>query len=471
MAKPAVTLSSGHPDPKVLRTLTFVRRVSVLAIASVNAVTLIAWAFPIVGSLLPAGWHLLKANAALCILALCCSVQLSRLKRSRTHQLLSKGIALAVALLSCATLYENLHGVDLHIDTLLAPDPASTLPGRMDPHAAIALLTLAVIALIVRARKSLLSYIADALAVAVVLFMVIISSGYFYGVISSSDATPRSVAPHAIASLFLLSIIVFNERAHFGIFAIFTADSIAGKTARLAAPFALSLPFLMELLRNGVLRSSMFRHQYATTLAASTMALLAFCLIYIMSRRIQALESEIHDLSLRDELTGLYNRRGFYVLASQALRLAQRLRAPYSVIFIDVDNLKPINDTFGHEAGSELLKEISSILVTNFREIDIIGRLGGDEFVVAVSAGLGELALVIQRLEAATDSANSTPGRACRISFSYGHATSQIGLHQTLDDLLSEADSRMYQTKRSKRTVENDPIPRASHNILPPRTA
>ena len=76
---------------------------------------------------------------------------------------------------------------------------------------------------------------------------------------------------------------------------------------------------------------------------ASTIALLAFCLIYVMSRRIESLERNIHDLSLRDELTGLANLRGFRLLAEQALRMGRRSHVPFSVLFIDLDNLKNIN--------------------------------------------------------------------------------------------------------------------------------
>jgi diguanylate cyclase (GGDEF)-like protein len=465
VAKQAVTLSSGHPDPKVLRTLTFIRRASILSIAFVNAVTLLAWAFPAIDWLMPIGWNLLKANTALCILTLCCSLQLIHASRTRTIQLISHILAILVAIIAFATLYQYLRGISLHIDTLLAADPSSALPGRMAPESAIALLGLAVITLYIRARKSILSYIADALTLAVVLFTAVLSSSYLFGAAHLSGLTsqnriaPQAPAPQAVICLFLLAIVVFNERTRFGLFAIFATDSIAGKTVRLAAPFALALPFFMEFLRASVVRSSWLQYQYATALAASTIALLAFCLVYVMSLRIQSLERNIHDLSLRDELTGLYNRRGFFVLATQALRLAQRLNALYSVIFIDIDNLKQVNDTFGHEIGSALLEEMSAILVTNFREIDIIGRLGGDEFVVAVNAGPADLAIVIQRLEAATARANSRPARAYTISFSYGHATSEISKHQTLDELLGDADTVMYQTKRGKRSSANNVVP------------
>jgi diguanylate cyclase (GGDEF)-like protein len=451
VAKLAVTLSSGHPDPKVLRTLVFIRRASLLGISFVSALTLFAWIIPGIDWLMPLSWSLMKVNTALCLLLLCVSIQLIHARRSRALQLLSHILAAVVAVISFATLYQSLRGINLHLDTLLARDPWSVVPGRMSPQSAIALLALAVIILYIRARKSILSYIADALTVAVVLFMVVLSSGYLFGVAHLSGLTIQNrIAPQAIACLFLVSILVFNERTHYGLFAIFTSDSIAGKTSRIAAPFALGLPFLTEILRANVVKSSWLQYQYATALAASTIALLAFCLIYIMSRRIESLERNIHDLSLRDELTGLYNRRGFYVLATQALRLAQRLDALYSVIFIDMDNLKQVNDTYGHEAGSELLKEMAAILTTNFREIDIIGRLGGDEFVVAVNAGPIDLAMVIQRLESATTRANKLPGRSYTISYSYGHATSSAHKHQTLDELLSDADSLMYRTKREK---------------------
>jgi diguanylate cyclase (GGDEF)-like protein len=98
---------------------------------------------------------------------------------------------------------------------------------------------------------------------------------------------------------------------------------------------------------------------------------------------IKGMENEIHDLSLRDELTGLYNLRGFKILAVQALRLAQRSNAPFSVLFIDLDDLKRINDFHGHGVGSAALNETGELIKTTFRETDVIGRVGGDEFAVA----------------------------------------------------------------------------------------
>ena len=460
MAKLAPKLSSGHPDPKVIHTLIFVRRVSLLIVAFITTAVLLAWTIPAIDWLMPVNWHQMKADTAICLLLLSISLQVSHSRRSRHADLLSHILAIVVAFISFATLYQYLRGINLHIDTLVAADPWSTLPGRMSPQSAIGLLALAVATLYVRARKSILSHIADALTAGIILYMMVLLSGYFFGATRLFGLSMQNrISPQTLLCLALLTILVFNERTHAGLFSIFTSDSIAGKTSRVAAPFALGLPFVMEILRATTVKASWLQYEYATALATSTTALLAFCLIYIMSRRIQALERSIHDLSLRDHLTGLYNRRGFYVLAVQALRLAQRLDAPFSVIFMDMDNLKHVNDTLGHEVGSELLKEMGAILTTNFREIDIIGRIGGDEFVVAGNASPSEVNIVLQRLEAATRRANSLLGRPYSINFSCGHATSETRKHQTLDELLSEADTIMYQTKREKRKPSESTIP------------
>jgi diguanylate cyclase (GGDEF)-like protein len=471
VAKLAVTLSSGHPDPKVLRTLIFVRRVCLLIIVLIAMAVLLAWIVPGIDWLMPVSWHRMKVNTAICLLFLSLSLQLGHAKRTPRADLLNQAFAIATAVISFATLYQYLRGINLHIDILIAADPWSSIPGRMSPQSAIALLMLALATLYLRARKSILSHIADALTTGIVLFMMVLLSGYFFGATRLFGlSTQNRISPQTLLCLSLLTILVFNERTHFGLFSIFTSDSIAGKTFRLATPFALGLPFMMEVLRATVVKLSWLQYEYATAFATSSMALLAFCLIYIISRRIQSLERSIHDLSLRDDLTGLYNRRGFYVLATQALRLAQRLDAPYSVIFMDMDNLKHVNDTLGHEVGSELLREMAAILTTNFREIDIIGRLGGDEFVVAANASTSELNIVLQRLEGATQRANSLPGRPYSINFSYGHATSETRKHQTLDELLGDADTIMYQTKREKRKPFQpiDATPLDQRRRLPP---
>ena len=118
------------------------------------------------------------------------------------------------------------------------------------------------------------------------------------------------------------------------------------------------------------------------------------------------MDEEIRSLSLTDDLTGLYNRRGFTLLAEQEVKLAHRINRPMLLFFCDVDSLKGINDAHGHAQGDLALQEVSAILKETFREVDIMARLGGDEFVVLAVDALQESA------ETITNRIHGGPGAA-----------------------------------------------------------
>jgi diguanylate cyclase (GGDEF)-like protein len=182
------------------------------------------------------------------------------------------------------------------------------------------------------------------------------------------------------------------------------------------------------------------------------MAIFGLCLILVLSRRVNRLEHAIRELSLRDELTGIYNRRGFYLLAEQAYLLAQRAGAPFFVLFVDLDYLKLINDALGHEVGSERLKQIAQILGKTFRETDVVGRLGGDEFIAAGRADALDLHVAMARLEDTVAALNrADPGQRYPISFSLGLVVSPPASTETLDSLIERADAVMYEAKRTKK--------------------
>ena len=169
--------------------------------------------------------------------------------------------------------------------------------------------------------------------------------------------------------------------------------------------------------------------------------------------RISNLEREVRNLSLCDELTGLYNRRGFNVLAQQAYLLARRSGETFSVLFLDVDNLKQINDLHGHDSGSALLQEMAAVLRRTFRETDVIGRVGGDEFVIAGKADPDELASAVKRLESFAAEINQAGDRRYSLRFSLGHVTTDHMIAHSLDDLIQHADQIMYESKRLKKTT------------------
>lgn len=156
-------------------------------------------------------------------------------------------------------------------------------------------------------------------------------------------------------------------------------------------------------------------------------------------------------LSLRDELTGTLNRRGFLEHAQQQLRFAERARRSAGVFFLDLDGMKGINDTHGHEAGDAALVHTSQLLQKAFRASDIIARLGGDEFAVLApdcdAAGIAALRERIHQCVSAFNQGANAPGY--RISLSVGTAAFDPLRPLDLDALLEHADREMYEEKRA----------------------
>jgi diguanylate cyclase (GGDEF)-like protein/PAS domain S-box-containing protein len=163
------------------------------------------------------------------------------------------------------------------------------------------------------------------------------------------------------------------------------------------------------------------------------------------------MEEDLRSLSLKDELTGLYNRRGFITLAAQELKMADRLKRGIFVLYGDLDGLKVINDTLGHEGGDMALRETAVILKESFRNSDIIGRIGGDEFVIIPIGTAGDnLDVITSRLQKNIDIQNGKSNRNYTLSLSIGIAYYDPEHPVTIDELLTMADSLMYAQKKNK---------------------
>ena len=163
------------------------------------------------------------------------------------------------------------------------------------------------------------------------------------------------------------------------------------------------------------------------------------------------MEEEIRELSFRDPLTALYNRRGFITLADQQLKGATRVQRKMLLAFLDVDHLKWINDTVGHEAGDKALVDAAEVLRRTFRESDIIARVGGDEFaVLAIDMTDLNPELLPNRLQHTIDAFNTDESKPYRLSLSWGMTVYEPGATQSLDQLMSAADALMYAQKKAK---------------------
>jgi diguanylate cyclase (GGDEF)-like protein/PAS domain S-box-containing protein len=167
--------------------------------------------------------------------------------------------------------------------------------------------------------------------------------------------------------------------------------------------------------------------------------------------RRREMERELEALALTDQLTGLYNRRGFFTLATRELRRAQRSNNSMLLFFADLDGLKAINDQFGHEEGDRALMAAAKILMQTFRTSDIVSRIGGDEFaILVVDADEDLMEKLLLRLYRLINNLNMRKIHKSKLAISIGHTIYNPLNPLSLDELISNADQRMYKMKKVK---------------------
>ena len=176
-----------------------------------------------------------------------------------------------------------------------------------------------------------------------------------------------------------------------------------------------------------------------------------FGVIDVTERR--QMEDKLHDLSLVDELTGLQNRRGFLMLAKQALNIADRLKQGMALLYVDLDRMKWINDTYGHQAGDDALVDATRVFQTTLRASDIIARIGGDEFAVLLLETRDNSSEdIVARLTANLSEHNRRAARPYPLELSYGVAYYNPEKPCSLEQLLDQGDQLMYTQKQLKAT-------------------
>lgn len=178
--------------------------------------------------------------------------------------------------------------------------------------------------------------------------------------------------------------------------------------------------------------------------------------LYEKNLELERTNERLRSLSLTDELTGLNNRRGFMILANGLLKFSRRANHPLCLLYIDMDSLKQINDTFGHAHGDTALTHFAHILTETFRDSDVIARMGGDEFaILTIDATEGSLVAIQARLQSNLDSHNLVSVREYALSFSLGIIRVDLNSTLTVEALLSLADEAMYAHKKSKKSRPN----------------
>lgn len=174
--------------------------------------------------------------------------------------------------------------------------------------------------------------------------------------------------------------------------------------------------------------------------------------IYIDITEQKQLEEKLEKFAHLDSLTGSCNRGYGLALLDRQIKLAQRRKAPVLLTYIDVDNFKGINDTFGHKEGDEVLKEVVKSFKSTLREVDIICRMGGDEFLLIFpDSSLQDASLIKERLDQNLTQLNQTLKKPYKIEISMGLSEYNPANPLTMDELIQIADQKMYEEKRKKK--------------------
>lgn len=454
MHRRAKSVSPNQPDLDLFHRVFFLQQVCLALVIQIAAVALCAHPFASLNHLLPASLGEMRISFALAALFSALSLFFSDIDRSTRWQRLSRIFAVLTAISAVGSFFEA--GVPLSSGHL-ASTAAHRLAFQHDGgHVVIGivLILISIVLILIRAAKPIASRIADLAAASLCILVLVLVSEFCFGVLHTPGSTTDGIASVAtLACLAMLTIAAALRRAEHGAFSIFLGAGIGGKIARTLAPFLLLLPFVREVVRSRLMSGRLIPAPYSTAIFATAATAICFSFLLFLVARLNKMETEIHDLTLRDELTGLYNVRGFNLLAGQSLRLAQRAEVPFSVLFIDMDNLKHINDELGHTAGSATLTETARLLDSTFREADVIARIGGDEFVVAGQFDHKAVAASAQRLQECAAARFSDSAGRFPLSLSIGYATSSDIRFESLKDLVAQADLAMYEKKRRKKVA------------------
>jgi diguanylate cyclase (GGDEF)-like protein len=476
-----------------------VSRVAAVLVMLVGASVLAGWTFnvPALKSIAP-NLVSMTANTALCLsvtgwVLFVQGAAASKLSSKRIGNLL----ALFAVAISSLSLLEYITNLDFGIDEFLFVDDTRATadhPGRMAPVTAISLL-FCNLALLLAPHSRVSRY----LAIAVLFLGALATIGYLFGVSSLYQVIGyASVAVHTAVSLMLISLGILASRPQHGMLAIILSDTAGGEMAR---RLLWMIPLMSVVLNWLVLQgetTTFYDNRFGLAISCVGGIALSWGVILMIAHRLhladsqrqQALqqltalnsslerrvikrtqeltfaneklakeiserkqaEEKVYQLSLTDELSGLLNRRGFLLLAEQALKTARRAQTELTLIYVDLDGLKRVNDELGHQAGDTMIVETAQLLRVSFRESDLIGRLGGDEFaLLAISTDSPEFMLA--RLQDSLVQFNKIGSLPYPLSFSVGHVQCLPLEEKSLFDLLADADRCMYLQKQDRRAA------------------
>ncbi|MGB6975740.1 MAG: GGDEF domain-containing protein [Terracidiphilus sp.] len=452
MRKPSPTFPPGQSDPLLVHRLLLVQRVFLGAVLAVALSAFVAAVYPAFGAYPLLAYARMSPPTSLSAVFCALGLLMSEPDHPGFLILLSRIFAAVAGLLSLALLAERFLQWTILPAALVHPPYSHAVSNALSPQAAAGFLSIAVAMVFVGSRNVVVQHVADVLVIFQGLLALTIVSQSIFGALELFGVTRANhLSPQILLCFLLLTAVVDIRQADCGILSIFLGRGIGSRIAR---PFALILavwPFLGRIVETHVALGPYVPEHFVASVLTSVEVVLLLALLLILVWRITEMEKEIHVLTLHDELTGLYNMRGFYLLGEQTFRLARRAGLPFSVLFLDLDGLKQINDRLGHNTGSAYLAETGEIVAGNFRDGDVKGRFGGDEFVVAGQFSIVGIEVAAQRLKAAAAERNAKEGRKYPLGFSIGHVTVEHHSTESLEELVARADQLMYKDKQQRK--------------------
>jgi len=428
-------------------------KLAVIGIVFFIATTvLLAWSSPSVAAILPSDWYTMQPTTALPLILLAYSLLLKVAKLPNHTQRIQQLLLLAATIIICTTFYEHLTDNTALIGEYLA---ASTHLPKVHPtsiQSAFCLLLITLLLSIDEKSHGLLGYIYCTLLFLLFTLTLTFFASYLFGAFNLIALNSYIIiSKHSLACIILLGFIISLTHAPYSAYAVLFSTSLGGKFARQFLAVSVISVLMLTTLEAFLMGVEGYELPDINAIILTADVMVLFFIVITASRKIEQQAEQLEELVITDKLTSTLNLRGLNLHATQKLLDARRYQSPLCVLVFDIDDLKQVNDSLGHEIGSALIKDFATALKNNFRSNDIVARTGGDEFVVVSLAKLSLIETTLTRLNQVIFEKNKFAKHPYHISYSVGVAQLQSSSTETINDLLKIADERMYANKQQKK--------------------
>jgi len=478
---------------KAKRTHIFARHVAAVfgaAAIVLGALGLCGWLFdvPLLRTV-SSGFSSMKANTAIGLVLAGAALMAAAL-RPAAHgpwQTVRIGLAAAVAALGFAVMVQYLFRIDLGIDQLLFRDPFTPVefhPGRVSRANATGMVVFGFAMLLTFRRPNWSFWTGFALTAVGFWSALFVCVGYMFNAQALYASTWfDSISVHTGLAFLLLFAGMMHAEPERGWARIVLSDKLGGVAARRVLPLIAVVPLGILWLANQGARAGLYSEKVSEFIATVALLIVLTALAIVMSGRLNVTDAQrralerareearaeairMRHMAEVDGLTGLWNRRHFMAAAADEIVYARANGLPLTVLMIDIDHFKRINDTHGHSGGDKALKLLAATLNDYTRQADCVGRLGGEEFAVLLpGAGRAVAHGIAERFREQVARLAVLDGRGASFGFTVSVGLGELSPEdERVEDLLARADAALYEAKRGgrNRVIDANPPDRSA---------